>query len=52
MTRNSLQNITSEQSENKNVRGLFRADSRPIQGIGFMGNSFSQYFRKTFCPSK
>ena len=40
MTPNSLQNITSEQSENKNVWGLVRADSRPIQGIGFMGKGF------------
>ena len=40
MARNSLPNITPEQSENKQVLGLFRADSRPIQGTGFIGKGF------------
>ena len=41
MARNSLQNITPELSENKKVWGLFRADSRPIQGTGLSEKAFS-----------
>ena len=40
MARNSLANITPEQSENKQVLGLLRADSRTIQGTGFIGKGF------------
>ena len=40
MAQNSLQNIAPEQSENKKVWRLFRADSRPIQGTGFIGKDF------------
>ena len=48
MARIYLESIILEQSENKKVWGLFRADPRPIQSIGFVGKIFHPILFRNF----
>ena len=52
MTRDSLQSITPQQSENKKVWGLLEQIQDPFKALALLEKDSSQYFLKAFRPSQ